>query len=48
MTAKVRGVELEKLDAIGANGNVMAMQLDSAMLKMVHACQEEFCPIRED
>ena len=41
MNAKVRGVELEMVDAIGGNDNVMAMQLDSVMLKMVCACQRK-------
>ena len=36
------------LEAIEGNAYVMAMQLDSAMLKMVRACQGEFCPVRED
>ena len=29
------------LDAIGGNWNVMAMQLDNEMLKMVRACQKK-------
>ena len=41
MNAKVRGVKLEMLDVIGANGNVMAMQLNNVMLKMVRACQRK-------